>query len=429
LALTMILSSLYTLSLLAAGALASGSAPAVTVEATDGRQLSGALVAWRDGRLELAAPDGSHISLSADELLLLHAAPAAPAAPPTAAGPVIEPAFAPPPPADDLLLLAGPHGDRLVGHVVGGDAGGVRFQLAVGAPFEVDYERIARLLPAARLPVDRLMLLADGGSDDRLWRQRADGGLDSLGGVVDRIADGHVVFEGALGRMEFPLGDVAAVILAGGELPAGKPLPGLPVAVRLLGGSRVLAGLLELDQERVVLATRFAPRLELPAAALVSLVCRGAGRVLLADLAPVDVEQHPTLGGPQDVLFPWRADLSVTGRLLSVDGLPRATGLGVHATTRLAFDLPPGCRALRVTAGLCDEVRELPAAASVEFAVLVDGASRATARVTEDGTAAELRVDGLSGARRLELLVTDGGDDDAGDRAAWVDGVLLCGGD
>jgi len=59
--------------------------------------------------------------------------------------------------------------------------------------------------------------------------------------------------------------------------------------------------------------------------------------------------------------------------------------------------------------------------------VLVDGKSRADARVTEDGSAAELRVDGLSEARRLELLVTDGGDDDAGDRAAWADGVLLCG--
>jgi beta-galactosidase len=63
----------------------------------------------------------------------------------------------------------------------------------------------------------------------------------------------------------------------------------------------------------------------------------------------------------------------------------------------------------------------------VEFRVLVDGQPRATARVTEGDPAAELRLDGLAGARRLELQVTDGGDDDAGDRAAWVDGVVICG--
>jgi hypothetical protein len=426
LALIMILTLLLALLLAGAEVAAAVARPEVTVEAADGRRLQGALQAYADGQLLLTAADGSTLSLPADELVLLHSDRPAPAAPPPAPGPVIAPEAAALPPADDLLLLAGAGGDRLVGRVVGGDAGGVRFQLAMGAPFDVAWESIARLLPAARLPVDRLMLLADGGDDDRLWRPRADGGLDSLTGVVDRIEDGQLVFEGALGRMEFPLAEVAAVILAGDEAP-DEPLPGLAVSVRLAGGSRVRAGLLELDGERLVLATRFVPRLELPADALVSLACRGAGRVLLADLPPAEVEQRPSLGGPEDVLFPWRADLSVTGRMLAVDGRARATGLGVHAFTRLAFDLPAGCEALRVTAGLCDEVRELPAAASVEFRVLVDGAARATAQVREDGRAAELRVDGLAGARRLELLVTDGGDDDAGDRAAWVDGVLLCG--
>jgi hypothetical protein len=61
--------------------------------------------------------------------------------------------------------------------------------------------------------------------------------------------------------------------------------------------------------------------------------------------------------------------------------------------------------------------------------VLVDGQPRGSARVVEGDPAGVLRVDGLSGAKRLELQVTDGGDDDAGDRAAWVDGVLLCGED
>jgi NPCBM/NEW2 domain len=407
---------------------AAGQVPLVRVEASDGRVLTGALQGLRDARLIVGSPDGASAELPVADLVLLQQV-LPPPPPRTPEPPLIVPPPAAPPPADDLLLLAGPSGDRLVGRIVGGDADGVRFQLAAGEPFDVSYERIARLLPSARLAVDRLLLLEGGGADDRLWRQRPDGGLDSLTGVVDRIADGHVVFEGALGRQEFPLAEVVAVVLAASGDVDAAPLPGVPITARLAGGSRVHAGLLELDATRAVLATRFAPRLELPASALLALVRRGDGRVLLADLPPVEVEERPATGGPADVLFPWRADLSVTGRLLSVDGLPRATGLGVHAVSRLLFDLPPGCRALRVTAGLCDEVRELPAVASVDFRVLVDGQPRGSARVVEGDPAGVLRVDGLSGAKRLELQVTDGGDDDAGDRAAWVDGVLLCGED
>jgi hypothetical protein len=48
--------------------------------------------------------------------------------------------------------------------------------------------------------------------------------------------------------------------------------------------------------------------------------------------------------------------------------------------------------------------------------------------LTEGGEARILRVDGLAGAERIELVVGDGGDDDAGDRAAWFDGVILLGG-
>ncbi|HZL99943.1 MAG TPA: NPCBM/NEW2 domain-containing protein, partial [Planctomycetota bacterium] len=120
------------------------------------------------------------------------------------------------------------------------------------------------------------------------------------------------------------------------------------------------------------------------------------------------------------------ADLSVTGRLLSVGGAPRATGLGVHANARLVFVLPPGAASLRVTGGLADEVGELAADASVRFEVRIDGEVAARSGVLREGQEpVVLRVGGLDGGERLELLVDDGGDDDAGDRAAWVDGVIL----
>lgn len=405
------------------GALEDG--PRGRAETVAGETFAARLTAF-DGADFVLETDTGPRRVAAADLALLHAAPA-PVARPAAAPPSIEPVPDSPPPADDMLLLAGPDADRLVGRLVGGDADGVLFDLGDGRPVVVAFERIERVLPAARLPADRLALLDGAGDDDRLWRRRDDGGLDSLAGVVDRVAEGRVAFDGALGRMEFALDEVVAVVLAGGEAGDAGTL-GLPVVLRLARGSRLVARLLEAGEGRLVVATRFAARLELPLDAVLALVPRGPERVLLSDLAPVEVEERPTVGGPADVLFPWRRDLSVTGRPLDVGGQPRATGIGVHAFTRLVFDLPHGVRALRVTGGLCDEVTELPARGSVEFRVLVDGRERARAQVVEDGSPALLRVDGLDGARRLELVVTDGGDDDAGDRAAWVDGLLLRGG-
>jgi hypothetical protein len=404
---------------------ASSDEPLGQVETLDGETFPARLAGFDGQVFVFETPDGER-RLPAAELALLHAA-RAPAAARAAPPPSIAPPDAVPPPADDVLLLAGGDPDCLVGRLVDGDEDGVLFDLGGEAPVAVDFGRIERVLPAARLPMDRLALLAGAGDDDRLWRRREDGGLDSLSGVVDRVADGRVAFDGALGPLEFPLGEVVALVLAGGQAgDAGDE--GLPVRLRLAGGSRLFGRLLRAGAGRVQLATRFAPRLDLPLEEVRALVPQGDDRVLLASLAPAEVEERPTVGGPDDVLYPWRRDLSVTGRQLSVGGLPRATGLGVHAFARLAFELPPGVRTLRVTGGLCDEVGELPARGSVEFRVLVDGRERARAAVIEDGVPATLRVDGLQDARLLELLVTDGGDDDAGDRAAWVDGLLLRGG-
>ncbi len=159
--------------------------------------------------------DGGLQSFALADLVLLHAAPSLPP-PPAARPPAIAPPSQPLVPADDVVLLGGPDGDCLVGQITGGDESDLHFHLAAGADLNVPYDLVARLLPAARLPLDRLGALAGAGKDDRLWLRRSDGGLDTLTGVVDRVADGSLDFEGAVGHRSFPLTDVVAAVLGSG---------------------------------------------------------------------------------------------------------------------------------------------------------------------------------------------------------------------
>ena len=331
-------------------------------------------VEWVDGTVE----DGV-LAGSGEDLVLRTAAGERPLADGALLAWSTDPGAAPPvhtagDPSDLLFLTAADGrpgaGDRLRGRLTGGDDEGLLFELDGGVPVAVSFDHLERLLPAVDRPVDRLLALEAHEFDDRLWRRRDDGGLDGVTGVV-----------------------------------------------------------LELDGRTLVLDTAFAEDLALPTSAVSSLLLAPAGAGgpwRLAELDPVEVEEWPSLGDDVTVLYPWQRELSVSGGPLLLDGLLRTTGLGVHANARLAYRVPEGASRLRVTVGLVDEVLDLPAVATVSFEVLVDGESRAdTGVVTEGEPARVLRVDGLRGGQLIELVTRDGGDLDAGDRAAWVDGVFL----
>ncbi len=384
------------------------------LETRDGRRVEGRLLdADADSfRLEV---DGEVVTRDAEDVLFLWGLEAR--APERVAPP-------------DLVLLAAPEGgfaDRLWGRLEGGDEFGLTLGIDAGVPLELPFDAVDRLLPAVDRPLDRLVDLADGGFDDRLWRRRPDGGLDGLTGVLARLDGRAFVMESPLGELTFAPDEVLAVVLAATEHPGGRPA-GRPVTVRLAGGSVFEAGLRGVSDGALLLETWFAPDLALPLECVASVLVGGrtATPGPLERYEPVEVEEWPALGGPEALLFPWRRGLSVSGGPLRVDGVLRTTGLGVHANARLRFAVPQGAGALRITAGLLDEVLELPAVASVTFAVRVDGETVAETGVVREGDPpVELRIGDLRAGQVLELVTLDAGDLDAGDRAAWVDGVYL----
>lgn len=398
--------------------------PTLHVERRDGSVETGRLSVMKGARFFLDTARGS-VDVPLDEIALVTAA-----VPPASPGPADgEPA--------DVLLLASPaargaspggaaDADALFGRLVTGDEYGMTLSLEGGAPVAVPFELIDRVLPRMAAPADQLARLEGAGFDDRVWRRRSDGGLDGVAGIVDVVTGDVVRIESNVGELAFDVDEVLAVVLAAAEpeeLPDGD---GPSVIVRLAGGSRFAARVLSAGDGELSVATRFAERLVVPLDQLAGLVVSDARTVPVATLEPTGVDERPTLGGADDLLHPWRREWSVTGEVLSVGGVARASGLGVHAISDLTFDVPDGATSFRVTAGLCDEVGAIPATGTVTFVLLVDGAERTRSPLVSEGDApVVLRLDDLAAASTLTLRVEDGGDDDAGDRAAWVDGLFF----
>ena len=115
------------------------------------------------------------------------------------------------------------------------------------------------------------------------------------------------------------------------------------------------------------------------------------------------------------------AGKSVDNRPLTINGTVYAHGLGTHAVSRLLIDLKGSATKFEALAGVDDERK---GQGSVQFQVFVDGNKKLETPVLRGGDApAPISVD-LSGAKRLTLVVNDGGDGNTNDHADWA-GALL----
>jgi hypothetical protein len=399
--------------LLAVLALAAVEGPSLQLEAVDGRRWVGRLASF-DGERATLETDAGSLELAPGELLLASAREGSGL-----------------PRGRDVVLLASPEGAPsacLAGRLVGGDEYGFTIQIDDGFQVTLPYEHVERLLPAVDRPLDLLASLEGAGFDDRVWRRRDDGGLDGVAGVLVEVDSERLVFEGGLGELEFALEEILAVVLAEPEPPVEAP-DGWPCRVALAGGSSFGAALRSVSAGRARLGTAFAGELDLPLAAIDTLLLSPRGDrepQLLSASLPVEVEEYSPLAPDEPVLFPWRSGWSVAGAPLALRGVLASSGIGVHAYGRLVFEVPSGASVLRATVGLTDDVLRLPAEGSVGVAIRVDGVERA--RLAPFGIQEgprPVRVEGLVPGQRVELVVDDGGDDEAGDRAAWADAVWL----
>lgn len=146
----------------------------------------------------------------------------------------------------------------------------------------------------------------------------------------------------------------------------------------------------------------------------ISLVQVIGGRVqYLSQLEPVEVDESTVLAPPQ----PYRMDQSSQGDAISIAGKRYPWGIGVHADSRLTFDLGKRFQRLQSDIGIASRIGSR---GSVVFEVIGDGKSLYQSPVVTGKEPRPIPIDiPVAGVERLTLSVTNAGDLDVGDVANW----------
>lgn len=318
------------------------------------------------------------------------------------------------------LTLAG--GDELHGHVRGGAGERLALELTAGVALSIDVAEIQSLT------FSDLAGLAPAAEGDRLYRRTGDA-LDPIDGTVEGFTDEGVRFDSLIGMRTFPWSEVAALFIE--ELEPGRSQRSaqrVPVIVDLADGSRVRGELVALEEDRCRLALHGVPEISLPLSAVFEITVDDGRVVYLSDLDPTSETGRGTpFGDELGMTWPHRMDRNVLGGELSSGGAVFRHGIGMHAPSRLAFQLEGGFRSLRGAIGIDDSaLSNGPSARGAAiFRLLLDGKKAWESPLVrgEDGRLS-LPVIDLAGARELVLEVDPAGDF-AGDRADWLRVILV----
>ncbi len=112
---------------------------------------------------------------------------------------------------------------------------------------------------------------------------------------------------------------------------------------------------------------------------------------------------------------------SVNDNPLTIKGTVYLTGLGTHADSSFLIDLKGAATAFESWVGVDDETG---GKGSVVFEIYVDGKKVADSGLMHGGDAPKRLTAPLTGAKRLTLKVTDGGDGVSYDHADWAGAFL-----
>lgn len=318
----------------------------------------------------------------------------------------------------DLQLVGG---DRLQGVLRGGAKEDLLVKLPGGSILALPLDDLQSIVVSSRIPLGREAELQPPASGDRLLRALG-GGLDRLDGTLVGFTDAGIEFESAAGVRTVAWPEVAALYVEDIGRRAARGATEHAVALDLAGGGALRGELTELDASGIALLRPGGQSIRLPWAALTGL-SRDDGRFAWASQLPQRAEQ-PCRPFGDELGMVWSAarDRCVAGTALQApDGIV-ARGIGMHAPASLTLDLSGRFRSLRGRVALDGSLRGLPAEGSVVFELRGDGKRLWQSPLVRGySSAVDLPVVAVAEVRELELVVSDGGDGFAGDRANWLE--------
>lgn len=239
----------------------------------------------------------------------------------------------------------------------------------------------------------------------------SDKGIVPFSVAVAKVAPDAIAFHWRGEDRTIETKKVAAIVFANAA--SRKPQP----ATIVLSDATVLSGSIISLNHNAVEVDVVGAKVFIPMASVVSIELANPNVVYLSNLQPTNVREVPFFNH----IWKHRADKSVVGSPLTLDGKQYAWGIGCHTQTELTYDLGGCYNRFAAVIGIDDKARPR---GSVQFVVLIDGKQIFSQTLTGRDRAVHIALD-ISGANQLTLIAGFADDASVGDHADWADARVM----
>lgn len=303
---------------------------------------------------------------------------------------------------------------KLTLHMLGGDRLG-------GEPVGIKGNNLIWNSPAIgeiSLPMKRLVAITQPGKPAPDRRKEdvvtlANG--DTLKGIIASIGGGKISVQAEGGPADAPLASVATVSFAA---TAGSPTADKRFRIRFDDGSSVVAPSIVLsgDQFKVTFGS---DAREIPASRVAAIEQVNGPVSWLSTRAPAESVYVPYFGN--ESLYPAKMDVNYRGEEIRFRDTRYPRGIGVHAYSRLAWELDGTYAAFRTLYAIDGD----GPLADVTVRVKLDDKVAYEQEHVRSGTLSPVVLLDLGQAKRLTLEVDFGANGATQDRFNWIEPALL----
>lgn len=309
------------------------------------------------------------------------------------------------------MLLVLLNGDRLAGEPIGYENEQVEWKNEQLGQMQIPLKRIAaiaRISALAKLPqeppLEDVVHLANG---------------DVAKGIITSFTSDHVKISSNGAGIEIPLASTDWIRLAQTAQP--QRLEGVAFRLRLTDGSMITAYSLVSNEKSLEAELPGGTTRHIPLASIVGIEQLNGPVSWLSSRGWQAAIQRPYIG---QLTWPTNIDATVTGRAILADGRSNLRGLGVHAYSRIDYELEGAYGAFRTSYAIAAD--EPNPYADVTVRILVDDQPVHEQQHVRFGESyAPVTVDLPEGAKQLSLVADYGDGNDTQDRLNWIEPALI----